>query len=62
VLQAAGVREFSASLGRGFLDWNELDPLAVRQLLSSLGQLLARSERLPRVDLPDLHLVLTEKA
>jgi transcriptional regulator with XRE-family HTH domain len=40
----------------------ELDPLAVRQLLSALGELLARGERLPRVDLPGLHLVLVEKS
>ena len=40
----------------------ELDPLAVRQLISTLGELLARGERLPRVDLPGLHLVLVEKS
>ena len=40
----------------------EIDPLAVRQLLGDLTKLLARSERLPRVDLPGLHLVLVEKS
>jgi transcriptional regulator with XRE-family HTH domain len=39
----------------------EIDPLAVRQLLSALGNVLARSERALRVDLPGLHLVLVEK-
>ena len=39
----------------------EIDPLAVRQLLSALGNVLARSARALRVDLPGLHLVLVEK-
>jgi len=39
----------------------ELDPSAVRQIVSILGDLLARSEHAPRVILPGLHLILAEK-
>ena len=39
----------------------ELDPLAVRQLARALRDLLARSERAPKDDLPGLHLVLIEQ-
>jgi transcriptional regulator with XRE-family HTH domain len=39
----------------------ELDPLAVRQFARALRDLLARSERAPKGDLPGLHLVLIEQ-
>ena len=39
----------------------ELDPLALPKLVQSLRDLLTRSERTPRSDLPGLHLVLIEQ-